>query len=124
MGLESGPNQRKSSRTGISIKLIVIIGLFILLCQTNLPSLASQELTVQPESLRAIPKELQASLIDRLRAFIVAQKNNHWDQVSALLGKVRKGGYRDSVYTTSHKQCYIEQIKSPERVNDFETPLI
>jgi hypothetical protein len=100
----------------LSRRVIMAANLLVLVCIADLPSLTSQELAIQTDSLRAIPKELQSSLVDRLRAFIIAQRDDQWDQVSSLLGNIRKSGYRDAVYTPKHKRCYIEQLKSSSTI--------
>jgi hypothetical protein len=86
--------------------------LFIALLGIAPPLIMPQEIIVEPENLKGIPADLQLSLIDELRRFVLAQKNGQWDQVSGLLGDIRMSSYHPLFYTSKHKQCLIEQMKS------------
>jgi hypothetical protein len=55
---------------------------------------------------------LRASLEARLFSFTQAQATGQWDQVNALLGRYRRGGTGDHLYTPAHKQCLISQMQS------------
>ena len=60
----------------------------------------------------ALPTSLRSSLQERLSLFTQAQADGHWDEVAGLLGRYRRGGVGDHLYTPTHKQCLISQIQN------------
>ena len=60
----------------------------------------------------SLPTDLRPSLQDRLSLFTQAQADGRWDEVELLLGKYRRGGTGNHLYTATHKQCLISQMQS------------
>jgi hypothetical protein len=60
----------------------------------------------------ALPTNLRSSLQERLSLFTQAQSDGRWDEVARLLGRYRRGGTGDHLYTITHKQCLISQMQN------------
>jgi hypothetical protein len=60
----------------------------------------------------AIPPDLRASLQQRLDAFTHAEEAGQWDKVATMLGRYRRGGSGDLLFTPEHKQCFVSQLKT------------
>jgi len=59
-----------------------------------------------------IPDELRPSLNARLQVFIQAQADGQWNQVSSMLGRYRRGGTGEHLYTPAHKVCLVSQMQA------------
>lgn len=59
-----------------------------------------------------LPTNLRPSLQERLSLFTRARASGGWDEVAQLLGRYRRGGTGDHLYTDTHKQCLISQMQS------------
>ena len=73
--------------------------------------LASSIATAQTPYRGELPTNLRPSLQERLSAFTQAQSDGNWDEVAHLLGRYRRGGTGDHLFTTTHKQCLISQMQ-------------
>jgi hypothetical protein len=60
----------------------------------------------------SLPDELRPSLDDRLSTFVQAQDHGKWDLVASMLGRYRRGGSGDHLYTSEHKECLVSQMKA------------
>lgn len=60
----------------------------------------------------SLPNELKPSLDARLSTFVQAQNDGKWDLVASMLGRYRRGGTGDHLYTPEHKMCLISQMQA------------
>ena len=91
------------SRTSVSITLILVQCTFsaIVSAQTN----------------GSLPAELRPSLDARLASFVEAQRDGDWDLVASMLGRYRRGGTGDHLYTAAHKACLVRQMQASPMVS-------
>jgi hypothetical protein len=57
-----------------------------------------------------IPRSMQPSLIERMNAFIEAQREGRWDKVTELLGPL-SNGYSRRDYTRVEKEWVVQKLK-------------
>lgn len=67
---------------------------------------------VSAQTNGSLPAELRPSLDARLASFVEAQKDGHWDLVASMLGRYRRGGTGDLLYTAEHKACLVRQMQA------------
>jgi len=82
------------------------------LVSIQLLALVSCIATAQTPSAGKLPTNLKSSLQERLSLFTQAQSNGRWEEVGHLLGRYRRGGTGDHLYTATHKQCLISQMQN------------
>ena len=92
--------------------LSLIASLFAVCLVTDIPG----DDSYSSKSEFGIPTSLQPALDQRLAMFTAAQANQQWEDVSALLGRYRKGG-NGFLYTVEHKNCFLQQIQSAPMVS-------
>jgi len=59
-----------------------------------------------------LPEALRPSLLERLEQYSDAQENGQWDVVASLLGPHRGAGHSAVPYSSEHRSCLIDQMKT------------
>jgi len=59
----------------------------------------------------ALPDDLRSSLEERLSTFLAAQAEEHWGEISELLGRCRFGCSGGIFYTSPYKQCLVSRMR-------------
>lgn len=83
-----------------------------LICASFMLLQSNFSTTVSVQTGGSIPDELRASMDARLYSFVQAQRDGNWDLVVSMLGRYRRGGTGDHLYTPEHKACLISQMQA------------
>jgi hypothetical protein len=97
-----------NNRMAIDSKVRIVAPLLSALVLSASLAIAQQNQLGTPD-FRGLPD--RPALVERIKQFVEAQREQDWNQVSALLGPFRNNAYGRR-YTNEHKQCLIEQMKS------------
>ena len=68
---------------------------------------------------RTLPDDLRSSLEERVSRFFTAQAEEHWEEVSDLLGRCQRECNVGKFYTSSYKQCLVSRMQEV-RLSNFD----
>jgi hypothetical protein len=68
--------------------------------------------TVWAQTNGSLPDDLRPSLDARLSTFVQAQNDGKWELVASMLGRYRRGGAGDHLYTPQQKACPVSQTRA------------